>query len=324
MITFVVTTYNLEDWLLRRCLKSIVEQGIADYEIIVIDDESDLSPQHVVDEFAAQANIRLYIQKHSRQGAARNLALSHAQGQWIQFVDGDDYLLPHTVQPCLTMAEANNLDLLMFGYHEVGDQPDGNNPPLPTADCPLDITTGDDYMLRHNLFGSCCTLLFRCALCTDASYGEALRFTEHIYIEDEEFITKLVWRARRMAKTDSIVYAYYQRPGSTTHSRSREHTDELFRNYFVVLERLLQFKASVDTHPHEGLTRKIHFFAVDILRRSLRQTNWQERWAQSARQLATSGLYPIPRARYSWKYRLFRLLSTCSMGRRLLRITETR
>ena len=324
MITFVVTTYNLEDWLLRRCLKSIVEQGIADYEIIVIDDESDLSPQHVVDEFAAQANIRLYIQKHSRQGAARNLALSHAQGQWIQFVDGDDYLLPHTVQPCLTMAEANNLDLLMFGYREVGDLPVGNNHPLPTADCPLDITTGDNYMLRHNLFGSCCTLLFRRALCTDASYGEALRFTEHIYIEDEEFITKLVWRACRMAKVDSIVYAYYQRPGSTTHSRSREHTDELFRNYFVVLERLLQFKASVDTHPHEGLTRKIHFFAVDILRRSLRQTNWQERWAQSARQLATSGLYPIPRARYSWKYRLFRLLSTCSMGRRLLRITETR
>ena len=324
MITFVVTTYNLEDWLLRRCLKSIVEQGIADYEIIVIDDESDLSPQPIVDEFAAQANIRLYIQKHSRQGAARNLALSHAQGQWIQFVDGDDYLLPHTVQPCLTMAETNSLDLLMFGYREVGDQPDGHNQSLPTAHHPLNITSGDNYMLHHNLFGSCCTLLFRRALCTDTSHGEPLRFTEHIYIEDEEFITKLVWRAYRMAKTDSIVYAYYQRPGSTTHSRSREHTDELFRNYFVVLERLLQFEASVATHPHEGLTRKIRFFAIDILRRSLRQPDWQERWNQSVQQLTTLGLYPIPHACYSWKYRLFRLLATCSVGRHLLRITETR
>jgi glycosyltransferase involved in cell wall biosynthesis len=324
MITFVVTTYNLEDWLLRRCLKSIVEQDITDYEIIVVDDESDLSPQHIVDEFAAQANIHLYIQKHSRQGAARNLALNHAQGQWIQFVDGDDYLLPHTVQPCLTMAEANDLDLLMFGYREVGEQPDEHNHPLPTGDFPLNITTGDNYMLHNNLFGSCCTLLFRRALCTDASYGEPLRFSEHIYIEDEEFITKLTWRAHRMAKVDSIVYAYYQRPGSTTHNRSHEHTDELFRNYFVVLERLLQFKAAAATHPHEGLTRKIRFFAIDILRRSLRQANWQERWIQSSKQLASLGLYPIPRARYSWKYRLFRLLSTCSIGRRLLRIIETR
>ena len=108
------------------------------------------------------------------------------------------------------------------------------------------------------------------------------------------------------------------------HHRSREHTDELFRNYFVVLERLLQFKAAAATHPHEGLTRKIRFFAIDILRRSLRQTNWQERWIQSSKQLASLGLYPIPRARYSWKYRLFRLLSTCSIGRRLLRIIETR
>jgi glycosyltransferase involved in cell wall biosynthesis len=322
MITFVVTTYNLEDWLLRRCLKSIVEQDITDYEIIVVDDESDLSPQHIVDEFAAQANIHLYIQKHSRQGAARNLALNHAQGQWIQFVDGDDYLLPHTVQPCLTMAEANDLDLLMFGYREVGEQPDEHNHSLPTVDFPLNITTGDNYMLRNNLFGSCCTLLFRRALCTDASYGEPLRFSEHIYIEDEEFITKLTWRAHRMAKVDSIVYAYYQRPGSTTHNRSHEHTDELFRNYFVVLGRLLDFEKSVNTLPHAGLTRKVRFLAVDILRRALRESDWKRRWDESARQLSAMGLYPLPAARYSMKYSIFRLLAMCTVGRRMLHWVE--
>ena len=91
MITFIVTTYNLEDWLLRRCLESITAQGIdrESYEIIVVDDESIVSPQHIIDEFAQKANITLYIQEHARQGAARNLALQHAKGEWIQFVDGD-------------------------------------------------------------------------------------------------------------------------------------------------------------------------------------------------------------------------------------------
>lgn len=335
MISFIVTTYNLEDWLLRRCLSSIVaqEMGRDEYEIIVVDDESTVSPQHIVDEYTTQAHISLHIQQHKRQGAARNVGLSYAQGEWIQFVDGDDYLFPHTVNPCLDLAERNDLDLLMFGFQEVGDdwrmengewRIKGSDKHTQQVDTnrQLLILSGDDYMYHNNLFGSCCMQLFRKQLLDAPEYGTPLRFTENIYIEDEEFATRLVWRARRMAKTDAKVYAYYQRPGSTVHSRSRAHTDELFRNYFVVLRRLLDFEASVVAKPHEGLTRKIRFLAIDILRRALREPDWKERWHQSASQLLALNLYPIPAANYSWKYSLFRLLAQHSIGRHILRITE--
>ena len=342
MITFIVTTYNLEDWLLRRCLESITAQGIdrESYEIIVVDDESIVSPQHIIDEFAQKANITLYIQEHARQGAARNLALQHAKGEWIQFVDGDDYLYTGAIAPLLKLAEENNLDLLTYGFNEVGDeagastnhrkgfpsdtsQPNGsNNSQFSILNSQLE--SGDSYMLHHNLFGSCCTLLFRRSLCEEKCYGSPLRFTENIYIEDEEFITKLVWRAQRMASTDAIVYAYYQRPGSTVHNRSREHTDELFRNYFVVLKRLIDFEREVVGKPHDGLTRKIRFFAIDILRRALREPDWKDRWYRSAMELLGLNLYPIPSANYSWKYRIFRLLAQRSLGRHALRIIEKR
>ena len=342
MITFIVTTYNLEDWLLRRCLESITAQGIdrESYEIIVVDDESIVSPQHIIDEFAQKANITLYIQEHARQGAARNLALQHAKGEWIQFVDGDDYLYTGAIAPLLKLAEENNLDLLTYGFNEVGDeagastnhrkgfpsdisQPNGsNNSQFSILNSQLE--SGDSYMLHHNLFGSCCTLLFRRSLCEEECYGSPLRFTENIYIEDEEFITKLVWRAQRMASTDAIVYAYYQRPGSTVHNRSREHTDELFRNYFVVLKRLIDFEREVVGKPHDGLTRKIRFFAIDILRRALREPDWKDRWYRSAMELLGLNLYPIPSANYSWKYRIFRLLAQRSLGRHVLRIIEKR
>lgn len=323
MITFIVTTYNLEDCLLRRCLESIVTQGIDDYEIIVVDDESTVSPGHIVDEFAQRAHIALYIQKHARQGAARNLALYHAQGEWVQFVDGDDYLFPGAVAPVLKAAEENGLDLLTYGFREVGDQPEGNTSRFSSSNFQF-VGSGDNYMLHHNLFGSCCTLLFRRTLLDDARYGAPLRFTGNIYIEDEEFVTKLVWRARRMATTDAVVYAYYQRPGSTVHNRSQEHTDELFRNYFIVLRSLIDFEREVAAAPHDGLTRKIRFLAVDILRRALREPDWKERWYQSAMQLLGLNLYHIPPARYSWKHRLFRLLAQRSPGRYILRRLEKR
>lgn len=336
MITFIVTTYNLEDWLLRRCLESITAQGLDHdtYEIIVVDDESIVSPQHIIDEFAQKANITLYIQEHARQGAARNLALQYAKGEWIQFVDGDDYLYAGTIAPLLKFAQDNSLDLLTFGFSEVGDevettttdhkkesisdtsQPNGNK-------CQL-VESGDSYMLHHNLFGSCCMQLFKRQLLDDPIYGAPLRFTENIYIEDEEFITKLVWRAQRMASTDAIAYAYYQRPGSTVHNRSREHTDELFRNYFIVLKRLIDFEREVVAQPHDGLTRKIRFFAIDILRRALREPDWKDRWYRSAMELLGLNLYPIPSANYSWKYRMFRLLAQRSPGRYILRFIEKR
>lgn len=325
MISFIVTTYNLPPWLLRRCLESIVTQDLPreSYEIIVVDDESEVNPQAVVDEFADRAHIALYTQQHSRQGAARNLALDCAKGEWIQFVDGDDYLFPHSIKPCIEMAETSSLDLLMFGFQKVGEgtstQTIHNIATTHSHSSPI---TGDGYMLHNNLFGSCCTLLFRRTLCTDETHGAPLRFTEHIYIEDEEFITKLMFRAQRVATTPTIVYAYYQRQGSTVNSRSREHTDELFRNYFVVLSRLLQFESTLTAAPHDGLTRKIRTLAIDVLRRSLREEDWQERWDASIRQLRTLGLYPIPAGRYSWKYRVFRLLSTCRLGQRILRTNE--
>lgn len=322
MITFIVTTYNLEDWLLHRCLDSIVAQGLArdEYEIIVVDDESLVSPQHVVDRYAALSDISLYVQNHNRQGAARNLGIHNAKGEWIQFVDGDDYLFAGTIAPLLRSAEAEELDLLMFGFREVqGEQLVAG---CSVNNCPLSITTGNDYMLHHNLFGSCCMLMFRRSLLDMPQYGLPLRFAEGIYIEDEEFVTKLVWRAQRMARADVPVYAYYQRTGSTVHSCSREHTDELFRNYFVVVERLLHFESSLGGEAHDGVIRKVRFLGVDILRRSLREPDWKERWEQSALQLHTLGLFPIPLKGYSWKYVLFVLLSRSGVGHQILRLIE--
>lgn len=326
MISFIVTTYNLEDWLLRRCLDSIVAQELSrdQYEIIVVDDESAVSPKHVVESYARQADISLYVQQHARQGAARNLGIRYAKGEWIQFVDGDDYLFADTTALIIKAAQDKELDLLMFGHQEVyGNTPKRHACSTHTMSL-SSTTTGDTYMLHHNLFGSCCMQIFRKTLLDDPIFGTPLRFTEGIYVEDEEFVTKLVWRAQRMACTDVSVYAYYQRENSTVHCRSIEHTDELFRSYFVALRRLRGFESSLESMPHAGITRKVHFLALDILRRALREPDWKRRWNESVQQLRSLELYPLPSVHYSWKYSLFRLLTKSALGRHILWLLEKR
>lgn len=324
MISFIVTTYNLEDWLLYRCLDSIVSQGLPrdQYEVVIVDDESIVSPQHVVDRYVPNVNITLYVQKHARQGAARNVGIRYAKGEWIQFVDGDDYLFPGALPFVLKAAQEKDLDLLVFGFREVYDESPGKDI-CPGAGMVLSpITTGNEYMSRSNLFGACWRQIFKRQLLDDPTFGEPLRFTEGIYIEDEEFVTKLVWRARRMAQTATPVYAYYQRMGSTVHFCGREHADELFRNYFIVLERLLDFEATIALKPHDGITRKVRFLALDILRRALREPDWRKRWGESTELLCSLRLWPLPVARYSWKYGMFRLLGRCDAGRCVFRIIE--
>lgn len=326
MISFIVTTYNLEDWLLRRCLDSIVAQELPrdQYEIIVVDDGSEVGSKHVVDEYVYRADVTLYVQQHARQGAARNMGMSQAKGEWIQFVDGDDYLFPGTIKPVLQSAQVNDLDLLMFGFLKVYGEEPLVGPPAPTECVLSSIVSGDDYMFHHNLFGSCCMLIFRKWLVDQSLYETPLRFTEGVYVEDEEFVTKLVWRSQRMARIDIPIYAYYQREDSTVHCRSLEHTDELFGNCFVVLKRLIDFETSLGAKPHEGLTRKVRFLALDILRRALRDFDWKERWEKSVRQLRALALYPLPAARYSWKYSMFRLLAKSGVGCRILWALEKR
>lgn len=324
MISFIVTTFNLEDWLLRRCLDSIVNQGFArdEYEIIVVDDESDISPQSVIDDYSFQANVVLYSQKHSRQGAARNLGLYNAKGDWVQFVDGDDYLLADSVVPALDVAETYNLDLLMFDFCEANDKQVVTRDDKQSSLLPRLIVTGNAFMHSNNIFGACWGLLFRRRLLDDSRFGPSLRFTEGIFIEDEEFVTRLIWRSERMAKIDWLVYVYYQRSSSTIHSQSREHIDELFRNYLIVLKRLLDFEQSVKDKPHEGVTRKIRFLTIDVFRRAFRQPDWKGRCDNLLVQLGSLGLYPIPHACYSWKYRFFRILIQFCVGRYMLRSIE--
>ena len=304
-------------------MESVLSQTYPNIEVIIVNDGSTDNTSHIIEKYEKENNnVKVVNSENEGVTKARIRGVKASSGDWIGFVDGDDYLFEGTVEHLLRVAQDNRLDILMFGFRKVYQVQREEEKSVSLGKMLHENCTGNTYMYRHNLFGSCWTLLFQRQLLDDSKYGAPLRFTEGIYIEDEEFVTKLMWRAQNVMRVNIPVYAYYQRVGSTVHSASREHTDELFANYFVVLKRLIDFEDSLATKPHEGVTRKLRFLAVDILRRSLRENDWKVRWSRSAQELEALGLYPIPAGRYSWKYSVFRLLAWCSLGLYILRLSE--
>ena len=91
-VSVIVPVYNVEKYI-DKCLDSLVNQTLKDIEIIVVNDGSPDDSQQVIDMYVKKypKKIKSYIKENGGQGSARNLGLEHAKGEYISFVDSDDY-----------------------------------------------------------------------------------------------------------------------------------------------------------------------------------------------------------------------------------------
>lgn len=116
-VSVIVPVYNVEQYL-KRCVNSILKQTEENIEIILVDDGSlDLCPQ-LCDEFAAKDNrIKVIHQENVGLGMARNSGLEIASGEFVMFVDSDDYIIPNAIEILYHIAKKNNADTVLAGYY---------------------------------------------------------------------------------------------------------------------------------------------------------------------------------------------------------------
>ncbi|MTR65211.1 glycosyltransferase [Streptococcus parasanguinis] len=112
----IIPVYNVEKYI-DRCLKSIISQNYDDLEIIVIDNGSTDSSGSICDTYASEySNISVYHIENHGVSAARNFGLAKAQGEFICFVDADDYLVGNLFSNMENQLDSE-LDLLVFSYY---------------------------------------------------------------------------------------------------------------------------------------------------------------------------------------------------------------
>lgn len=207
MISIAIPIYNAEKFL-PRCLDSIINQGISDWELLLIDDGSTDHSGLIADDYAAEdKRVKVVHQANKGQSAARNRGMDMASGQYLMFVDADDWLEEGYLQ--FMLSHIGDADMLQTGYRRI--TPEGK---LIEQRCP-------NWHRRYTLISPCMRLYRR-------EYIEAhkLRFAEGMIYEDVLFSARL-WKTKPQIRVEEYYgYCYLVNPGSTT---SRPHNTERIR-----------------------------------------------------------------------------------------------
>ena len=121
--SIIIPVYNVEKYI-RRCMETVMGQSYDDYEVIVVDDESPDNSMAIVEEFRAAnpEKIRVFHQKNTRQGGARNRGVTMASGEYILFVDSDDYVHTDMLKTVDQRLREEPCDILVFRHVPVSEQ----------------------------------------------------------------------------------------------------------------------------------------------------------------------------------------------------------
>jgi glycosyltransferase involved in cell wall biosynthesis len=115
-VSILIPVYNVPSDLLRRCISSCLAQTLEDVEIIVVDDGSKEETAKVCDEFSVFKNVKVIHQLNKGLSGARNTAFYAAQGEYITFVDGDDYLDADALMTAYDKAKEEQAQVVLFDY----------------------------------------------------------------------------------------------------------------------------------------------------------------------------------------------------------------
>ena len=113
-VSVIVPVYNVEKYI-DKCLNSLVKQTLKDIEIIVVNDGSPDNSQKIIDKYVDKYpdKIKSYIKENGGQGSARNLGLEYASGEYISFIDSDDWLDLDALEEMYLLAKKEKSDVVI-------------------------------------------------------------------------------------------------------------------------------------------------------------------------------------------------------------------
>lgn len=217
-VSIIVPVYNVEKYL-NACVESIVKQTYADLEIILVDDGSTDNSGRLCDQWMEEDDRIVVI--HKKNGGlsdARNVGLDSAAGDWIMFVDSDDFVHQDMVKISLEIAEKNNSDLVAFDCLKVNDECDSVQADI--YELGEENYTGKgllrEFVINEKGSMVAWNKLYRKEL------WETLRYPVGKIHEDEFVITDILEAVKRATVINEKLYYYRQREGSIIDTKNRK------------------------------------------------------------------------------------------------------
>jgi len=224
-ISIIVPIYNTKKYL-GKCLDSIMSQTMSNIEVILIDDGSSDGCEIVCDEYSHK-DIRFKVVHQKNQGlsAARNNGIEIAKGNYVLFVDSDDYIKRDLCEKAYNFAIDNKADLIRFFYEE--DTKKGTRFFKKQSTLPNSIIEKDSEKLKVAYTSG--AMVWKFLIQRDLLLNNNLRFPLNVIYEDMDFTTKLALSATRMFVLHECLYMYRIRLGSLSwaqHPNAVEHCQQ--------------------------------------------------------------------------------------------------
>ena len=210
-LSIIIPAYNVEKYI-SKCLESCLRQDIPtdDYEIVVVDDGSSDNTVAIVEDYMKVfSNVRLLKRENKGPSAARNTGLIETTGDYVWFVDSDDWIEYNCLNEIIDIAHKDCLDVLCFNLQLAF--PDGRFEKYENVNGrDRNIYRGTDFICKMKMPPAPWCALYKRFFLEEHS----LNFYEGILHEDQEFTPRAYCLAERIAYVDKVIYNYNQRDGS--------------------------------------------------------------------------------------------------------------
>lgn len=244
IISIIVPVYNVEEYL-RTCIDSLINQTYTNIEIILVDDGSTDHSPNICDYYEEKYHNVVTIHKENGGNtSARKCGMAHAKGEYLLFVDSDDWVEPNMCEYMMECVFEYNADVVRCALITEGNEKDEvrkDRLPIKVHQSQEDL----DYLYKHILYneqkelsltGSFCTQLMRRNIFM--SVFESMS-DEVQYGEDLAYSIASIFEAKTICITDEVLYHYRMRPFSITHSSNYNYYSQI-NALFLYLKKLFE------------------------------------------------------------------------------------
>lgn len=208
-ISIIIPAYNTEQYI-GTCLESILKQTLEEIEIIIVDDGSVDGTLHVLEQYQDKypTKIKVIHKENGGQASARNMALSYAKGEYLGFVDSDDWVDAMMYEKMYLKAKEEDADIVIcdmiehFPNHQI-------------------YHNGSKFDDKFAVTPSACNKIFK------SSFAGEIRFPVGLWYEDFEYTTKQLMKTEKISVIHEGFYHYCCREASTMHNNNSEKNKDI-------------------------------------------------------------------------------------------------
>lgn len=207
-LSLVIPVYNTEEWL-ERCLNSVVDQNYDFYEVIIVNDGSTDHSGEIIDRFVRKYSfIRVINQQNKGVSGARNSGMLNAKGEYIAFIDSDDFIDPTFCK--VMMGKANGSDVVICGHRSYYYGEFKKNYIIIPPKRKDRYEAASEFFKKENCAHIVVTKVFR----KEMLLKNHILFEEGRLFEDMLFSFDVICHAERFEFVDKILYTYWRHTDS--------------------------------------------------------------------------------------------------------------